>query len=264
MENKARSVISSQTSIHEDLEQILVRHKQSTFKRPIAEHTRQAFLNIIEWLEDWEGDVILDSCCGVGESTLNIAQQYPHAKIIGVDKSIARLDKHKSYIVKNKAKLNTELAEAKALQTPENESNYRVIQADLNDFWRLLSDYISVNKPLWRIEKHFILYPNPYPKKAQIGKRWYASALMPYIIGLCGNIEVRSNWKLYLQEFLFAAQFYGLQGQISELGHEFTKDQEKSRLQENYRAITPFERKYLDANQICFKLAILPSGCDKL
>jgi tRNA G46 methylase TrmB len=249
MENKARSVISNQTSIHEDLEQILVRHKQSTFKRPIAEHTRQAFLTIIKWLENWEGDVVLDSCCGVGESTLNIAHKYPHAKIIGVDKSIARLDKHKSYKVK---------------QNQEDESNYRVIQADLNDFWRLLADYISANKPLWRIKKHFILYPNPYPKKAQIGKRWYASALMPYIIELCDNIEVRSNWKLYVQEFLFAAQFYGLQGQISELGCELAKSPEKSQLQERYRAITPFERKYLDANQICFKLVILPSGCDKL
>ena len=219
MENKARSVISNQTGIHESLEQILARHKQSTFKRPIAAHTRQAFINTIEWLEDWEGDVILDSCCGVGESTLNIAQQYPHAKIIGVDKSIARLDKHKSYIVNQKAKHNAMLEQAELEQSPEEECNYRVIQADLNDFWRLLFDYISAKKPLWRIEKHFILYPNPYPKKAQIGKRWYASALMPYIIGLCDNIEVRSNWKLYLQEFLFAAQFYGLQGQISELGY---------------------------------------------
>jgi tRNA (guanine-N7-)-methyltransferase len=45
------------------------------------------------------------------------------------------------------------------------------------------------------------LYPNPYPKAAQIRKRWYASPAFPTLIKLGGVLTVRTNWALYAEEF---------------------------------------------------------------
>lgn len=239
MQANARPVVSNQVGVHPDLPKLLLRHQQAEFKRPIAEHTQRAFDAVVAYLLDWQGEVILDTCCGVGESTLNLARLHPQAKIIGVDKSIARLGKHHSYQAKqtytfNKMSVDDEKTEL---------NNYLLVQADLNDFWRLLSAYLSTQKPTWQLIKQTIFYPNPYPKKSQLGKRWHASAVMPFIVDVCKNIEVRSNWLLYLEEFLSAAEFYGLTGTIEVFDDE---------------PITPFERKYQDAGQTCFKLAILP------
>lgn len=231
--SQARCIETNQTGVHEDLVKVVAKHKKSDFKRPIAKHTLEAFNSMLEWLSDWQGELIIDACCGVGESTINIANQFPCAKVVGIDKSNARLHKHKSYV-------------SLALD------NYLLLQADLNDFWRLIDTHIETKSPKWHIVKQYILYPNPYPKKAQLGKRWHGSALFPTIINVANNIEVRSNWRLYLEEFMLAAECYGLKGHIEKL-------EEHS----DNAAYTPFERKYLAANQTCFKLVIRPSGSDK-
>lgn len=252
---QARSIITNQAGVHEDLVKVLAKHQSNDFQRPVAEHTIVAFEQMLEWLGGWHGDVIIDACCGVGESTLNIAQQYSTSRVIGVDKSVARLDKHKSYAGKNTSVKAIALHSDNAIEQKYVENvpqNYLLLQADLNDFWRLLHDYVSQQSPAWKIVKQFILYPNPYPKKAQLGKRWHAGALFPYIIKLCANIEVRSNWRIYIDEFLLAAEFYGLVGGIESVSED---DIDK--------AYTPFERKYLAANQTCFKLVIRPLGSDK-
>jgi len=248
--SQARSISTTQTAAHEDLVKILTKHKRSEFKRPVASHTINAFEYALQWLVDWQGDVILDACCGVGESTVKIAQENPDAKIIGVDKSIARLGKHQSYAVKNTSvdatAITFEDAGKKANQIPA-AKNYLLLQADLNDFWRLLVNYIACESPKWQIAKQYILYPNPYPKKSQLGKRWHGSALFPFIVKLSANIEVRSNWRLYLEEFLIAAEFYALSGRIETIQHQHIEN-----------AYTPFERKYLASDQACFKLLIRP------
>lgn len=223
MNNQARSISSNQEGVHEDLLKQVAKYKRSTFKRPIADHTQAAFDQVLIYLEGWEGELILDACCGVGESTIKIAAQYPNAKVIGIDKSIARLGKHNSY----------------KRQKPS--TNYLLIQADLNDFWRLLSAHIENKSPAWTLLKQYILYPNPYPKKSQLSKRWHASAIFPFVVGVCKNIEVRSNWPTYLEEFYQAAQQYNLDGAISVVEGD---------------AMTPFERKYRESGQQCFQLCL--------
>jgi tRNA G46 methylase TrmB len=249
---QARSITTNQTSVHEDLIKVAAKHKQNKSKRPVAEHTRVAFKHMLKWLAGWHGDVIIDACCGVGESTINIATEYPNAKIIGIDKSVARLGKHQSYVDNDKLLVLDPKNDTRQKQSTGKPENYLLLQADLNDFWRLLLDYTSEERPGWRVVKQFILYPNPYPKKSQLGKRWHGSALFPCIIALCSNIEVRSNWRLYIEEFLLAAEYYDLKGNIEDICRKSTNT-----------AYTPFERKYLAANQTCFKLVIRPSGSDK-
>jgi tRNA (guanine-N7-)-methyltransferase len=241
--SQARSITTNQIDVHDDLIKTLAKHKTSHFKRPIAAHTALAFTNMINWLGAWQGEVIVDAGCGVGESSLNISAQYPHAKVVGVDKSVARLDKHKSYAGQS----NIETHMQQSTVTFDRVNNYVLLQADLNDFWRLLAQYIEVNKPRWYITRQFILYPNPYPKKTQLGKRWHGSALFPFIVKVSPNIEVRSNWRLYLEECLIAAQYYGLVGSIEAVVND-----------SNNIPYTPFERKYLSSNQACFKLVLRP------
>ncbi|MFT6270615.1 MAG: tRNA G46 methylase TrmB [Alphaproteobacteria bacterium] len=241
--SQARSITTNQVDVHPDLIQALAKHQSSDFKRPIAAHTTQAFTNLLDWLGDWQGEVIVDAGCGVGESSKNISEEYPDAKVVGVDKSLARLDKHKSYAGQS----NEETLVNEKTEPSHTAKNYLLLQADLNDFWRLLAQYIEENKPSWKIARQFILYPNPYPKKTQLGKRWHGSALFPFIVKVSPNIEVRSNWRLYLDECLIAAQHYGLTGSIEAIVNG----------QDN-KPYTPFERKYLDSDQTCFKLVIRP------
>ena len=70
--------------------------------------------------------------------------------------------------------------------------NLILMRADLNDFYRLAAD------AGWRLARHFILYPNPWPKSVHLKRRWHGAPVFPYMLRLGGVMELRSNWKLYL------------------------------------------------------------------
>lgn len=248
MFNQARTVVSNQDKPHEDLLQLVNKHRSSVFKRPVAMHTQLAFERALIWLNEWQGDVIIDACCGVGESTLDLARQFPRARVIGIDKSSARIQKHGSYLQRTSGNVKQCSVQSKP------RDNYLILQADLNDFWRLLLVHIKhdTTKPSWRVTKQFILYPNPYPKKSQVGKRWHGSPVFPTIIDCCGCIEVRSNWKLYIEEFVIAAEVLGIAMQITPLV-----------IDAEHPPITPFERKYTDAGQQLWTATTLGTGCDR-
>jgi tRNA G46 methylase TrmB len=214
MQQQARSISTNQVGIHQNLHKVVARHLVHSSQKPLSAHTQLAFLEATDWLKDWQGDLILDSCCGVGESTVNIARAHPNARIIGIDKSALRTDKHQAY--------------ASTLQ------NYLVLRADLNDFLRLL----VLNKK--RLSKHYLLYPNPYPKSAHLQRRWYATSALKDMLELGGLLEVRSNWQLYIQEFSAALAIANVSNKI----RLFASDQ----------AITPFERKYWQSGQSSWQL----------
>ena len=70
-----------------------------------------------------------------------------------------------------------------------------MLQANLIDFWRL-----SVQTE-WRLQKHYLLYPNPWPKKKHLQRRWHGHPVFPSILELGGELELRTNWKIYADEF---------------------------------------------------------------
>ncbi|MFC3123343.1 tRNA (guanine(46)-N(7))-methyltransferase TrmB [Agaribacter flavus] len=218
----ASEITSNQIEVHEDLSKYVRRHQSITSKKPLSEHTQRAFELVISWLGDWKQDVIVDACCGVGESTVVLARRYPEAKVIGIDKSAARLDKHAHY---------------QSRYVAEPLQNALVVRADLYDFWRLLENKLSQGTD-WQVVKQFLFYPNPYPKKSQLSKRWHASAAFPSMLGVSKNIELRSNWSIYVREFALAAAEYGVTMCIE---------------QHKGQAITPFERKYLSSQQTCWR-----------
>lgn len=217
----SKAIITNQEGLHDKLIEIVTRHLTHNNQKPIQAHTQKAFDEMNVLVESFNGDIILDACCGVGQSTRLLAKQNPNALVIGVDKSINRLERNID------EHLGVDLTGVE---------NYRLIRADLNDFYRL------VNNAKWPVKRHFILYPNPWPKSKHIQRRWHGSAVFPQIIKIGERIELRSNWHLYLEEFLAASEIAGRKGQITEITVE--------------QPLTPFEAKFTISRQTCWQLII--------
>ncbi|MBS3797432.1 SAM-dependent methyltransferase [Pseudoalteromonas sp. BDTF-M6] len=217
-EANSRAIVSNQPSLHEKLDEVVNKHLKAEFKKPIAAHTQAAFDEVNAKVQAFNGPIILDSCCGVGESTANLAKLHPQALVIGIDKSAHRLDKHD-------------------VQYRQDENGqYMLVQADLNDFWRLAV------KAKWQPTHHYLLYPNPWPKAKHLQRRWHGAAVFPSIVQLGGQLEVRSNWDIYVREFARALQLAGHPTQVSEYASD--------------TAITPFERKYWASGQQSYRLVV--------
>ena len=214
----SRSITTNQAGVHEKLEEVVLRHLRAEFKKPIAAHTQAAFDEVNAKVQAFNGPIILDSCCGVGESTANIAKLHPDALVIGIDKSAHRLDKH----------------DVEYKQTDSGQ--YILVQADLNDFWRL------VQQANWQPTHHYLLYPNPWPKSKHLQRRWHGGAIFPTIVAIGGKLELRSNWKIYVEEFAAALALTGHQAAVE--------------LYQAEQSITPFERKYWASGQQSHRLVI--------
>lgn len=218
----SKEIVTNQPGIHEKLADIVQKHLTHPSKKPFQEHTLAAFNLANERVLAHQGEVILDSCCGVGQSTRLLAKRNPQALVIGVDKSAHRIERN-----------DEELRETTDTQDIE---NFMLIRADLNDFYRL------VKQADWPVSKHYILYPNPWPKAKHIQRRWHGSAVFPEIISIGQEIILRSNWRLYLEEFQFSADITGRIGNISQVQGE--------------QPLTPFEAKYQASGQVCWQLTI--------
>ena len=214
----SRNVTSNQLGPHEKIPELVQRYLNTQSSKPINEHTQQAFNSVVDWLAGWATDgsqaLIIDSCCGVGESSVKIAQRFPNAKVIGIDKSKLRTEKHE-----------------KTLQIP---TNCLIVRADVIDFWRLA---IAAQ---WRPSHHFLLFPNPYPKSVHIQRRWHGSPSFADILRLGGILEVRSNWQLYIEEFALALEYAGAKAQWQQLAIT--------------EPLTAFERKYDASGQAIWQL----------
>lgn len=219
----SKAIVSNQPGIHEKLDEIVQKHLAHPSQKPIQTHTQQAFDEMDKLVKAHDGEIILDSCCGVGQSTRLLAQNNPQALVIGVDKSLNRLTRNIEGEYKN--------AEGKAV------SNYQLIRADLNDFYRLVA---LAN---WPIAKHYILYPNPWPKAKHIQRRWHGSAVFPDIMKIGKTLILRSNWRLYLEEFQQAATWVEVKGDIVEVDPHTP-------------SFTPFEAKYQASGQTCWQLTL--------
>lgn len=213
MKQASKSVDSNQTAIHARLEQTVSKHLKHPYLKPVASHTAVAFAEVQKTLAGHDCPIILDACCGSGDSSRRLAQHYPGHWIVGIDKSAHRLDKER------------QMAEP---------DNLILVRADLNDFYRLAT------KAGWRPERHYILYPNPWPKAEHLGRRWHGAPVFPDIVGLGGRLELRSNWKIYLEEFAAALLVAGHKSKLAPYDPE------------NY--LTLFEKKYHESGQQIWRL----------
>ncbi len=181
------SFITSQKHASPDLLPLLKKYQESTFLRPLPEHQKNAFRKIADFIGDSTAPLILDSCCGTGLSTLNLAQNYPEALVIGIDKSAARITRG-----------------------PDLTSNCLVVRGDIYDLWSLFI------KEKIHFIKHFMFYPNPWPKAGHLKRRFYAHPTFLGMSTLSDYFELRSNWPLFIEEASIAFNFAGLQVNTAE------------------------------------------------
>ena len=203
-------ITSAQTGIHEQLQVVVARHAQSGYRKPVMPYNREAFkTSMAAWRAAGNRPLILDAGCGVGLSTRHLARLHHGHFVVGVDQSADRLGRNTQW-------------------EGEPPPNYICVRADLVDYWRLM--LAAGVHP----EKHFILYPNPWPKIGHLARRWHGHPVFPTIVALGGEIECRSNWRIYIEEFAAA---------LAQLSGAAVKTEPFLPAQ----PITPFEKKYADS-----------------
>jgi tRNA (guanine-N7-)-methyltransferase len=207
MQVHSRSIASAQDGPHRDLEARVRRHLAYPFRKPILDYNRAALATALAAHADWnpQAPLILDAGCGVGWSTQRLAERYPDHFVLGIDQSLDRLNR------------------GKPLPLP---ANALLLRADLVDFWRLLAEDGI------RLARHYNLYPNPWPKIGHLARRWHGHAVFPVWRALGGELECRSNWRIYIEEMALALGWLNDQPVAAEPW--WTED-----------PITPFEKKYL-------------------
>lgn len=166
---------------HPSTHQMALKHCQ-TFrkyyeKHVISEHTKLAFNRAVKYVDDFYANsctpklVVLDSGCGKAMSTLQLSQIYQNMPIIGIDRSLHRLSHN---LIISKGDEDDDDKDDDTKSTFEEQihlhynSNIILLRADIVDFWILAACYSD-----WIIDKHFILYPNPYPKFKHLSRRWH-------------------------------------------------------------------------------------------
>jgi len=215
MRANSRVPTSAQTGVHEHLPVLLERHRLAPFRKPYADYNHAAFeASFARREREAPGaPLILDACCGVGESSIALARAFPDHYVIGVDQSEARLGRFEP-----------------ASLPP----NLDLVRADLVDYWRLMHD-AGV-----RLARHYLLYPNPWPKIGHLSRRWHGHPVFPTMLELGGVLECRSNWRIYVEEFCLAVNTLT---QCRMACEEFVPN----------LPLTPFERKYRESGHALYR-----------
>ena len=181
-------------------------------RKPIAAHTQQAFDNLVEMIgpDVSKMQIVLDSGCGTGRSTILLGESHPNHLVIGVDRSFTRLSKTIQHQPEHYDWTNNDdddddddnqedddvlAASSKRPYCQKISENTFLVRAELVDFWTC-----CLQKRL-TISEHYLLYPNPYPTQTRLTQRWYAHPSFPLILQMRSDtIVLRSNWEGYLKE----------------------------------------------------------------
>lgn len=208
MQDNSRYVSTNQPELHPNLEPVVKKHLATEHREPTRAHNAAAYATLKEALSQRQAALVLDSFCGNGHSTAALATKHPDCLVVGIDQSASRLARHPA-------------------QLP---GNCLLLQANCEAIWKQLSDDAVV------CHSHYILYPNPWPKAAQLKRRVHGHPGFADLVKLGGNVELRSNWQLYVLEFERAMQLAGASGTVSPLVVQTPE-------------LTLFERKYHRSGQ---------------
>jgi tRNA (guanine-N7-)-methyltransferase len=215
----SRTVRSQQRDTHPRLTGVVDAHLQRAWAAPLHTPSVQAFDALRDAIGGDPRPLVLDSGCGSGESTRLIARALPECLVIGVDKSQSRLSR------------------TGTTRFPHREGNAWWLRAELPTFWRLaLSDG-------WRVWRHYLLYPNPWPKPGHVRRRWHGHPVFPDLLRLGGKLEMRCNWEIYALEF--AAAVNHVLGTCA-----------APRLLEDSSITSPFERKYRASGHPLYSVSV--------
>ncbi len=222
MKNNSKYVVSNQSGIHDNLKNVVLKHRDSEFKKPVQEHNVQAFKDLCEAIQVVQGEVLLDSCCGTGQSSINLAHAHPDKLVIGIDQSEVRLSK-----------------------AQQSQDNLLLLRANCEDIWRLMVEHD------FKVSRHFILFPNPWPKSVHLKRRWHGHPVFKYLPELSEQVELRSNWKTYLEEFALA--WHLITGNYCDV-ESYQPEQVNAGISQNAPYLTLFEKKYHQSGQELYRL----------
>ncbi len=216
MRERSSPLSSNQYSSHRKLGDVVRRHQNFLYQRPLAAYSRRQFDRINTIVNVYGGPIVLDSGCGNGEAACTLANEYPDHLVIGIDKS------------------ETKISGAAARDAP---SNLHLVRGNCVDIWRLAA---NAN---WPIQHHFLLYPNPWPKAKHLKRRWHGHPVFSSLIALGGYLELRSNWEIYVAEFSIALEIAA--------AHRTQVEQFLP-----CAPLTPFERKYAISGHPLYRLRV--------
>lgn len=208
---------TAQQTIHPRLEFVVQKHLKYSYRRPPTPKMQKYFAEIYEKHRQYP--IILDTGCGRGHSTRLLAQRYPRHRVLGLDKSEHRLQ----HLSKN--------------TMPENAYLLRV---ELVDFWLLAQAH------QWRFDRVYLLYPNPWPKMMHLQRRWHGHAVFPAILDTAQHVVLRTNWKIYAEEFALAAG----------LAHRHGRSATEVDIPREGPFMSAFERKYVLAGQPVYEVQV--------
>jgi tRNA (guanine-N7-)-methyltransferase len=183
---KSPPVTSNQRQLHPRLAELVLRHLRTTHRAEISAHSVEAYASLTRALTDNPRPLVLDSFCGTGHSTAVLAERHREHLVAGIDKSAHRLAKHPG----------------------GSSDNYLLLRANCEDIWKLLV------RDALKVDYHYLLYPNPWPKASHLQRRIHGHASFPLLPQLGGKLELRSNWQIYVEEFGVAMHIAGQRGII--------------------------------------------------
>lgn len=201
----SREITSAQSGSHPRLHEVVRRHFAAPYLRSPSAAGVAAFEGVVERLA--AAPFVLDSGCGTGASTIALAREFPDRLVLGIDKSSVRLE-----------------ARERVTAAEHMPQNALLLHCELVDFWQLAA------RAQLRCTKQYLLYPNPWPKPEHLKRRWHAHPVLPAILTLGGELELRTNWQIYADEFADSMRLSGLAAHVNSF--------------DVMQALTPFERKY--------------------
>lgn len=179
-----------------------------------------------------DGPLDLEIGCGVGWHPIQYAQNHPKRYLIAIEHTRAKF-----------AAFSSRLRAHSAI------SNLLPVHADAIAW---TTHFLDPNS----LDRIILMYPNPFPKKKDLNKRWYAMPFMSHLLKCLktnGELLLVTNEKFYMDEAsLYFSKVWGL-AQV-----EFT--QFSAVTVPGGRPRTHFEKKYLNRGETCFQLKVQKQG----
>lgn len=171
----------------------------------------------------------LEIGCGVGWHPIQYARENPDRFLVAIEHTRTRFESF----------------ERRTFRHPELK-NLMAIHADA-------VEWVTHALGPQSIERIFLLYPNPYPKRSDLNKRWHAMPFMGRLLSVLktgGEVLLVTNERFYFEE---AREFLGEQWKMQiQVALEFTHATAPEGTPR-----THFEKKYLARGETCFELRAL-------
>lgn len=242
-------VVSNQLEPSPLLAHMVDRHRRSQWKKPLSQPTVEQWNRIKPTIfaQLMSGSpMILDSGCGTGESSFQLTKLFPAAVVIGVDQSFLRLSRGVAHLRRAGVAFDSSLSVRSTDQLLECSDDRQLIllRGEVTTFWQLLLENNI------RVDQHYLLYPNPWPRQNHLIRRWHGHPLFPQLPHLAKETILRTNWKIYAEEFSAGWELLG----------EPLPSLKKLKIEGD--SLTPFEKKYRASNHDLWEVITPKQSCE--